>query len=94
MLSEIFGHLLNQNGQLFFTNIAFDNPYRVWMEYLADWSLIERREEDIGRLCRNAGIDDGAISITRDETNLALITSVRRSAPTRGDLPMIFVEVK
>jgi len=94
MLSEIFGHLLNQNGQLFFTNIAFDNPYRVWMEYLADWSLIERSEEDIGRLCRNAGIDDGAISITRDETNLALITSVRRSAPTRGDLPMIFVEVK
>ena len=94
MLAEIWEHLLNQNGQLFFTNIAFNNPYRVWMEYLADWSLIERSEEDIERLCRNAGIDDGAISITRDETDLALITSVRKSATTRGDLPMIFAEVK
>jgi hypothetical protein len=64
------------------------------MEYLADWSLIERGEEDIERLCRDAGIHDGAISITRDETNLALITSVRRSVTTRGDLPMIFAEVK
>lgn len=94
MLSEFWEHLLNENGQIFFTNIAFDNPYRVWMEYLADWSLIERREEDIERLCCDAGIDDGAISITRDETNLALITSARKSAPTRGDLPMIFAEVK
>lgn len=94
MLTEIWEHLLNENGQIFFTNIAFNNPYRVWMEYLADWSLIERSEEDIERLCRDAGIDDGAISITRDETNLALITSVWRSATTRGDLPMIFAEVK
>jgi len=94
MLTEIWEHLLTENGQVFFTNIAFDNPYRVWMEYLADWSLIERGEEDIERLCRDAGIDDGAISITRDETNLALITSVRRSVTTRGDLPMIFAEVK
>jgi SAM-dependent methyltransferase len=94
MLSELWQYLLNDGGQLFFTNIAFNNPYRVWMEYLADWSLIERSEEDVERLCRNAGIDDGAISITRDETNLALITSARRSVTTRGDLPMIFAEVR
>jgi SAM-dependent methyltransferase len=94
MLSEIWRGLLNEHGQLFFTNIAVDNPYRVWMEYLADWSLIERSEKDIERLCRDAGIDDCAISITRDETNLALMISVHRSATIRGNLRMIFAEAK
>ncbi len=76
MVGDIWRHLLNSEGVLFFTNIAVNNPYRLWMEYLADWSLRERTEGDIEGLCRNAGVDDGAVSVSRDRTNLALITTV------------------
>jgi extracellular factor (EF) 3-hydroxypalmitic acid methyl ester biosynthesis protein len=39
-----------------FTNIARGNPFRVSIEYLGDWRLIERSEQDIVRLCHAAGI--------------------------------------
>lgn len=79
MVGDIWRHLLNPEGTLFFTNIANDNPYRLWMEYLADWSLIERSDDDIERLCRNASVDDDAVSVIRDATNLTLITKVVKS---------------
>ena len=78
MVGDIWSCLLNPEGTLFFTNIAIDNPYRPWMEYLADWSLIERSDDDIRRLCRNAGVDDGVVSVTRDATDLTLITKVMK----------------
>ena len=31
-------------GTLLFSNIAAGNPFRTWIEYLADWRLIERDE--------------------------------------------------
>lgn len=76
MVGEIWRHLLSPGGTLFFTNIAVNNPYRIWMEYLADWSLIERSEGDIERLCRNAGVHDGAVSVIRDGTKLTLIAKI------------------
>lgn len=76
MVGEIWRHLLRAEGTLFFTNIAVNNPYRIWMEYLADWSLIERSEDDIERLCRNAGVEDGAVTVIRDGTKLTLIAKV------------------
>ena len=84
MVGEVWRHLLNPGGMLFFTNIAAHNPYRFWMEYLADWSLIERTEGDIIRLCRNAGVAGGAVSVTREGTNLTLIARVVRPSNRVG----------
>jgi extracellular factor (EF) 3-hydroxypalmitic acid methyl ester biosynthesis protein len=67
--------LLAPDGRLVFTNIASGNPFRVWLEYLANWTLIERSESDIQRLCAEAGLD--APSIEREGTALALLVSVR-----------------
>ena len=66
--------LLSPGGRLVFTNIAAGNPFRVWLEYLANWTLIERSEDDIRRLCAGAGL--GAPLIERDATGLALVVSV------------------
>jgi len=73
IVGDVWRQLLNCGGTIFFTNIAAGNPYRAWMEYLADWSLIERTEGDVLRLCRDAGVSDGAVSVTRDGTGLTLI---------------------
>lgn len=65
--------LLADGGRLVFTNIAAGNPFRVWLEYLANWTLIERSEDDLRRLCADAGLS--APQIDRDATGLALLVS-------------------
>jgi SAM-dependent methyltransferase len=66
--------LLSPGGRLVFTNIAAGNPFRVWLEYLANWTLIERSEDDIRRLCADAGL--GAPRIEREPTGLAFVVRV------------------
>jgi hypothetical protein len=74
-LSDAWHDLLAPRGRIVFTNIARGNPFRVWIEYMAEWRLIERSEEDLQRLCAEAGIPV-APSLTRDATSLAIIASV------------------
>jgi len=71
--------LLRSNGSLRFTNIAPGNPDRVWMEYLADWHIIERSEADVQRLLNNTKeSNDVEINIERDSTGLTLLIELRR----------------
>jgi len=64
--------LLLPGGRLLFSNIAVGNPFRPWIEYLADWHLIERDDADLLRLLGEAGFGDGA-TVSRDSTGLALV---------------------
>ena len=78
-LSDAWGTLLAPGGRIVFTNIACGNPFRVWIEYMADWRLIERSEEDIATICREAGIPV-APTMVRDATSLAIVATLRKSA--------------
>jgi extracellular factor (EF) 3-hydroxypalmitic acid methyl ester biosynthesis protein len=69
--------LVAPGGRLVFTNIASGNPFRVWLEYLANWTLIERSNTDIRRLCAEAGLE--APCIERDATGLALLMTIRKA---------------
>ena len=62
------------------TNLAKINPHRVWMEYLVNWDLIERSEEEIMTLCAEAGIGANNIAIQRDLTDLTLLVEVVKPA--------------
>jgi SAM-dependent methyltransferase len=68
--------MLAPGGRLIFTNIASGNPFRVWLEYLASWPLIERTETDVRRLCGDAGL--GVARIAREATGLALLIDLER----------------
>jgi extracellular factor (EF) 3-hydroxypalmitic acid methyl ester biosynthesis protein len=68
--------LVASGGQLVFTNIAAGNPFRVWLEYLANWTLIERSDADIRRLCVDAGLD--APWVEREATGLALLATATK----------------
>ena len=63
--------LLAPGGRLVFTNIASGNPFRVWLEYLANWTLIERTAADVRRLCTDAELE--TVRIERDATGLAFL---------------------
>lgn len=70
--------LLKTGGKFMFTNIAKNNPYRIPMGYLSNWHLIERDEKDYLRIFQDMDLPKNAITIVRDETNLALIIEVNR----------------
>ncbi len=67
---------LTTNGDIFFTNIAFNNPYRIFMEYLSDWKLIERSSADLQRLMVKAGWNVDSGSIIYDQTGLSLLCTI------------------
>lgn len=67
---------LAENGTLFFTNIDSQNPYRIFMEYFSDWTLIERTEMDLERLLRDADWPNGSFNITKDATGLTHLVEV------------------
>ena len=76
LIRTIYQRQLRAGGRFFFTNIARGNPFRCLIEYMGDWSLIERSEEDILRLCRQAGVPSDAVAIRTDESGLALLVDV------------------
>jgi extracellular factor (EF) 3-hydroxypalmitic acid methyl ester biosynthesis protein len=63
LLRVISQDLLAPGGVFLFTNIAEGNPWRALMEYGANWTLIERSEERIRELCREAGILEDSLSL-------------------------------
>jgi len=65
--------LLAPTGRLLLSNIAAGNPFRPWLEYLADWTLIERHPSDLARLLTSAGYDVEGATISHDTSGLALI---------------------
>lgn len=69
---------LNQNAILFFTNIQKPNPHRIFMEYLSDWILIERTEEDIQHLLDQSRLSDFNIKIENDQTGLTYLVECHR----------------
>lgn len=73
LLGKLYGQNLLAGGEIFFTNIAAQNPYRTWMEYCFDWFLIERTQEHIEQLCQQAGLEGSTLTIRRDETALTFL---------------------
>ncbi len=68
--------LLKDDGTLFFSNSVEGNPFKVWMEYLADWRLNYRSEDEITTLLNKAGCNGSSIKIGNDETRLAFFVEV------------------
>jgi extracellular factor (EF) 3-hydroxypalmitic acid methyl ester biosynthesis protein len=76
LLKKIYTKSLKPDGRIVFTNIAAGNPFRLWLEYLVDWFLIERTEDDISRLLSDLYISPENVHITRDPSSLSIITEI------------------
>ncbi len=75
-LKYTLNKLLQNGATLFFANAVEGNPFRVWMEYLADWRLNYRSAENITGLLKTAGYKESSINIAKDETGLAFLVKV------------------
>ncbi len=70
--------LLADRGRVLFSNMARGNPYRAWIEYLAEWFLIERSEPELHALLEQSGFDPARAVVERDATGLAAIVTATR----------------
>lgn len=78
LLRAAWERLLAPGGRLFLTNIGRGNPYRVWIEYLADWRLIERSEAELRQLVASACGPGSVCSVVPEGTGLTWLVSVDR----------------
>jgi SAM-dependent methyltransferase len=83
--------MLAPGGRFFFTNVARPNPYLGWMEYLADWHLIARTEEDVRRLVRTGLGAAAPCEVSTDASGLALFISATRTEEERLSAPSVRV---
>jgi hypothetical protein len=77
-ISRAVNEWLAPRGKFFFTNIAAGNPYRLWMECVTDWEMIERTEQDLVALVTGATSETVQVEVTREATTLTLLASVSR----------------
>lgn len=76
VLKKIYNENLKDGGEIFFTNIAKGNPYRVWMEYCFNWELIERTKEGLEDIYRESDLENSEIFIQKEETGLTYLARV------------------
>lgn len=78
LLKNMYKNYLNDSGKILFTNINKGNPFKYWLEYLADWILIERSIYDCYDICIKSNIHGENLKIYSEETGLALITEINK----------------
>lgn len=76
-LLEIFYDLLAPGGLMIATNVHPSNPWRNWMEYLAEWHLVYRDEEQFLKLAPDRA-PPGACTIKADATGVNIFLEVRK----------------
>lgn len=79
-------HLVLASGlfddlHFFFTNLGRRNRYRVWMESLAGWNVIECSDTDLRRLVVAACGPTARCHIRTEATGLTWLVSVAQPKP-------------
>ena len=69
-------HLLKGNGEMLFSQVSTHNPDRTFMKWFGDWKLIERDEEDLLNLCRDAEFADEQVLMWRERSKCAILCHV------------------
>jgi extracellular factor (EF) 3-hydroxypalmitic acid methyl ester biosynthesis protein len=78
ILKTMYAKMLTDNSTILFTNINIGNPFKCWMEFIADWTLIERSEADCLQVCTEAGIPHDCVRVFKESTGLTLITEISK----------------
>jgi extracellular factor (EF) 3-hydroxypalmitic acid methyl ester biosynthesis protein len=76
-LLEVFYDLLAPGGLLVATNVDSSNPSRVWMEYVVDWHLVYRDQEQFLKLAPDRA-PPGSAQVKADDTGVNIFLEVRK----------------
>ena len=81
-LMELFYKLLKPGGKLVATNVTLRNPIRHWMEYVLEWNLIYRDDEQMMGVVPKA--DGVEAEIKRDATGVNIFLEVKKRDSNRS----------
>jgi SAM-dependent methyltransferase len=70
--------LLQDGGELFFTQVSPSNPDRTFMDWWGDWRLIERDESQVLRLCEEAAIPPSQIALWREPMRCTIVAVITK----------------
>lgn len=76
-LMDIFYDLLAPGGLLISTNVHPSNPWRNWMEYLAEWHLVYRNEDQFYKLTPTRA-PAGSSVVKAEATGVNIFLEVRK----------------
>lgn len=79
VLSNIYLNNLKPEGNLLFTNMGPDHIHRIFMEYLANWKLIYRSQQELLSLCKDAGISNSEISVSMENSKTTFLVDILKS---------------
>lgn len=71
MILNRLSPLVAEGGEILFTNIAEGNPFKCWIETMANWKLIYRTRQDMERMLELIPFKEK--SVYREPTQLAYI---------------------
>lgn len=76
-LMGLFYRLLAPGGLLIATNVHANNPTRHWMEFVVDWHLVYRDDDQFRNLAPE-GIDPKTAALSGDDTGVNIFMKVRK----------------
>ena len=79
LTGKVLTRLCKPGGLFYFSNVGAGNPYRVMLEHLMNWPLIERTEADIDEIVAPHAEQVKEILVTRDGTGLTLLVEIRKT---------------
>ncbi len=74
-LVELFCTMIRPGGIVIVTNVAASNPRKAWMEYVMEWNLIYRDENDMNDLVPD-GLNLKNTSVKADSTGVNLFLEI------------------
>ena len=74
-LVELFCSMIRPGGIVIVTNVATSNPRKAWMEYVMEWNLIYRNEEEMHDLVPD-GLNLKGTTVKADATGVNLFLEI------------------
>jgi len=77
-LVDLFCTMIRPGGIVIVTNVAASNPRKAWMEYVMEWNLIYRNEDEMHDLVPE-GFPVSRIEVKEDSTGVNLFLEIERA---------------
>jgi len=77
-LVDLFCTMIRPGGIVIVTNVAASNPRKAWMEYVMEWNLIYRNEDEMNDLVPD-GFPVSRIEVKEDSTGVNLFLEIERA---------------
>jgi extracellular factor (EF) 3-hydroxypalmitic acid methyl ester biosynthesis protein len=78
LLAYVWNDLQAPGGSIFFTNVAPEYKADFHAEAIGNWSLIGRSDDELHKLCGQAGIPKDCVTTMYESTGITIMVTCRK----------------